>query len=156
MSARLIIGQTYVITGVSSWCHTGQRVELVKLHGSVNDWSMVRAYDLDVPFPMKSPACVSNGFPDCVYVPTRDLVWYDEKSAMREITPVREAEESVSEWRLPAGTFFRVNGKHTPLYLVMSNSHVFNLTEKQMHTTCSSRFKDVQLSVANIQLSEVL
>lgn len=84
------------------------------------------------------------------------VFWYDEKSAMREITPVREAEESVSEWRLPAGTFFRANGKHTPLYLVMSNSHVFNLTEKQMHTTCSSRFKNVQLSVANVQLSEVL
>lgn len=81
--------------------------------------------------------------------------WYDEQSAMREVVnePVAESE---TEWRLPAGTFFRVNGKHEPLYLVMSNSHVFNLTAKQMHTTCSSRFKDKQLSVANVQMSEVL
>ena len=83
------------------------------------------------------------------------IQWYDEKCAMREVVnePVTESE---TEWRLPAGTFFRVNGKHEPLYLVMSNSHVFNLTAKQMHTTCSSRFKDKQLSVANVQLSEVL
>ena len=84
------------------------------------------------------------------------VFWYDEKSAMREITPVREAEESVSEWRLPAGTFFRVANKHTPLYMVMSNSHVFNLTEKQMHTTNSLRFKDKQLVEANVSLTEVL
>lgn len=81
--------------------------------------------------------------------------WYDGQSAMREVTPVLVSLDD-SEWRLPAGTYFRVNGKHEPLYLVMSNSHVFNLTAKQMHTTCSSRFKDKQLSVANVQMSEVL
>lgn len=89
------------------------------------------------------------------------IQWYDEKSAMREIPKADNGTRpnllAVDEsWLLPAGTFFRVNGKHTPLYLVMSNSHVFNLTEKQMHTTCSSRFKNAQLSVANVQLSEVL
>lgn len=47
-----------------------------------------------------------------------------------------------------------LNGKHYPLYLVMSNSHVFNLTDKQMHTTCSTRFKDVHISVADVQLVE--
>lgn len=83
------------------------------------------------------------------------VFWYDEQSAMREVSP-EPVHEDDSEWRLPAGTFFRVNGKHEPLYLVMSNSHVFNLTAKQMHTTCSSRFKDKQLSVANVQMSEVL
>lgn len=90
-----------------------------------------------------------------------DVEWYDDKSAMREIPKADAGTRpnllAVDEgWLFPAGTFFRVNGKHTPLYLVMSNSHVFNLTEKQMHTTCSSRFKNVQLSVANVQLSEVL
>lgn len=95
------------------------------------------------------------------YVEESRVQWYDEKSAMREIPKADNGTRpnllAVDEsWLLPAGTFFRVNGKHTPLYLVMSNSHVFNLTEKQMHTTCSSRFKDVQLSVANVQLSEVL
>lgn len=87
--------------------------------------------------------------------------WYDEKSAMREIPKADSGTRpnllAVDEsWLLPAGTFFRVNGKHEPLYLVMSNSHVFNLTEKQMHTTCSSRFKDKQLSVANVTVSGVL
>ena len=67
-----------------------------------------------------------------------------------------EAEESISEWCLPAGTFFRVANKHTPLYMVMSNSHVFNLTEKQMHTTNSLRFEDKQLVEANVSLTEVL
>lgn len=79
--------------------------------------------------------------------------WYDEKSAMREVPKVTKPEVK-DEWLLPAGTYFRVNGKHYPLYLVMSNSHVFNLTDKQMHTTCSTRFKDVHISVADVQLVE--
>lgn len=92
---------------------------------------------------------------DIIFLEDYRVQWYDEQCAMREVVnePVTESE---TEWRLPAGTFFRVNGKHDPLYLVMSNSHVFNLTAKQMHTTCSSRFKDKQLSVANVQMSEVL
>ncbi|QHJ80122.1 MAG: hypothetical protein [Caudoviricetes sp.] len=79
--------------------------------------------------------------------------WYDEKSAMREIP--KQEPKAESEWRLPAGTFFRVANSHTPLYLVMSNSHVFNLTEKQMHTTNSSRFKGKPLVSANVVISEV-
>lgn len=99
------------------------------------------------------------GKPFCVG--ESDVEWYDEQCSMREIPKadagIRPNLLAADEgWLFPAGTFFRVNGKHTPLYLVMSNSHVFNLTEKQMHTTCSSRFKNVQLSVANVQLSEVL
>lgn len=102
-------------------------------------WALVRpasSSDLLV----KSVACTREGNPDCVYVSCNEL----------------EAVAPDVEWRLPAGTFFRVANSHTPLYLVMSNSHVFNLTEKQMHTTCSPRFKDKQLSVANVTVSEVL
>ena len=76
------------------------------------------------------------GKPFCVE--ESSVQWYDEKSAMREVVPEPVSGTSPSllsvdefEWRLPAGTFFRVNGKHEPLYLVMSNSHVFNLTESR-------------------------
>lgn len=145
MSTRLIVGQTYRVKPefwspwMEGFCGVTEETTIV-LRKIESDG--IHIFD------------VSNGSIICLE--ERKVFWYDEKSAMREITPVREAEETVSEWRLPAGTFFRVDGKHTPLYLVMSNSHVFNLTEKQMHTTCSSRFKNVQLSVANVQLSEAL
>lgn len=143
--SKLIVGETYVVTKLN---FSRQEVNLgdkIKLVGKSRDESHLwlnlstnRAFYMTVG---------SESY--------ADVQWYDEQCAMREVVnePVTESE---TEWRLPAGTFFRVNGKHEPLYLVMSNSHVFNLTAKQMHTTCSSRFKDKQLSVANVQMSEVL
>lgn len=154
----MIVGELYyTINSCAGYLKPQQIVKCVSY--SSDGWAMVRP--VDGVLQETSRSCTEEGYPDCVYVRIKWLKWYDEQSAMREIPKADSGTRpnllAVDEgWLLPAGTFFRVNGKHTPLYLVMSNSHVFNLTEKQMHTTCSSRFKNVQLSVANVQLSEVL
>lgn len=149
---KLIEGEQYVITSVQPWVvndyglDVGSVLTLVQLENDANH--LWRTQSGKVIFLTVTESRYMES-------PSATVQWYDEQCAMREVVnePVTESE---TEWRLPAGTFFRVNGKHEPLYLVMSNSHVFNLTAKQMHTTCSSRFKDKQLSVANVQMSEVL
>lgn len=149
--SKLIVGELYVVTKLTSskpWVKLGDTIKLLRKNRDKSHLWLNTATGGEFFMTVTQPSYA-------------DVQWYDEKSAMREIPKADNGTRpnllAVDEsWLLPAGTFFRVNGKHTPLYLVMSNSHVFNLTEKQMHTTCSSRFKDVQLSVANVQLSEVL
>lgn len=150
MSTRLIVGQTYRVKPefwspcMEGFCGVTEETTIV-LRKIESDG--IHIFD------------VSNGSIICLE--ERKVFWYDEKSAMREIPKADNGTRpnllAVDEsWLLPAGTFFRVANKHTPLYMVMSNSHVFNLTEKQMHTTNSLRFKDKQLVEANVSLTEVL
>ncbi|QQK88342.1 hypothetical protein [Providencia phage PSTRCR_120] len=153
MSTKFIVGQTYRVKPewIEAWMMpygVTPRDPLVKLIMK-EDADDVHLYE------------THSG--EHIYLASQRLQWFDEKSAMREVVP-----ESVSgtnpsllmvdefEWSLPAGTFFRVANKHTPLYMVMSNSHVFNLTDKQMHTTDSLRFKGKQLVVANVSITEAL
>lgn len=143
--SKLIVGELYVVTKLhigKPWVRLGDKIKLVGICRDESHLWLNLSTNREFYMTVGSESYA-------------DVEWYDEQCAMREVVnePVTESE---TEWRLPAGTFFRVNGKHEPLYLVMSNSHVFNLTAKQMHTTCSSRFKDKQLSVANVQMSEVL
>lgn len=150
--SKLIEGETYVVTSAQPWVvreygiGVGNLLTLIRIETDNSHlWKTETGFEIFL-------TVGKSAFMD---EPSATVEWYDAQCAMREVVnePVNESE---TEWRLPAGTFFRVNGKHEPLYLVMSNSHVFNLTAKQMHTTCSSRFKDKQLSVANVQMSEVL
>ncbi|QPB11931.1 hypothetical protein [Providencia phage PSTCR2] len=151
--SKLIVGELYVVTKLTSskpWVRLGDTIKLLRKERYESHLWLNLATGCEFFMNVTQPSYAG-------------VQWYDEKSAMREVVPEPVSGTNPSlltvdefEWRLPAGTFFRVNGKHEPLYLVMSNSHVFNLTEKQMHTTCSSRFKNAQLSVANVQLSEVL
>ena len=149
--SKLIVGETYVVTKLN---FSRQEVNLgdkIKLVGKSKDESHLW---LNLSTNRAFYITVGSGS-------YADVQWYDEQCAMREVPKADSGTRpnllaTDESWLLPAGTFFRVNGKHEPLYLVMSNSHVFNLTAKQMHTTCSSRFKDKQLSVANVQMSEVL
>ena len=149
--SKLIVGELYIVTkltGIRPCVKLGDTIKLLRKERNESHLWLNTATGEEFFMTVTQPSYV-------------DVQWYDEKSAMREIPKADAGTRpnllAVDEgWLFPAGTFFRVNGKHTPLYLVMSNSHVFNLTEKQMHTTCSSRFKNVQLSVANVQLSEVL
>lgn len=150
MSTKFIVGQTYRVK--PEW---------------IEDWMMqlgITPRDPLVTLIMKEDADKVHLYEthtgEHIYLASQRLQWFDEKSAMREMTqPTQQVaanDELFSEWQLPVGTFFRVANKHTPLYMVMSNSHVFNLTDKQMHTTDSLRFKDKQLVVANVSITEVL
>ena len=148
--SKLIVGELYVVTKLTSskpWVSLGDTIKLLRRERDESHLWLNLATGREFFMNVTQPSYAG-------------VQWYDEKSAMREMTqptqPEAANDELFSEWQLPVGTFFRVANKHTPLYMVMSNSHVFNLTEKQMHTTCSSRFENVQLSVANVQLSEVL
>lgn len=149
--SKLIDGELYVVTKLTSskpWVKLGDTIKLLRR-------------ERDDSHLWLNTATGGVFFMNVTQPSYAGVQWYDEKSAMREIPKADNGTRpnllAVDEsWLLPAGTFFRVANKHTPLYMVMSNSHVFNLTEKQMHTTNSLRFKDKQLVEASVSLTEVL